>query len=224
MANFDELRDFPFFSGLGRDELTHVLPAVHRRQVAAGTFLFQAGDPPVGFYLVVSGRVKVFRESADGQEQALGFFGPGESFAEAALFQEGYPASAITLDDSELFLVQRDTFIRQLGDNPSLALRVIVTLSTKQRRLVRLLEDLTLRDARGRFCHYLAQLLDDHPQAPVTVALPVAQVTLARLLGVTEETLSRTIRSLRKDGILGAAEKGQFVVENVEQLKKAYSI
>lgn len=216
---------FSLFSGVEPSSLEVLEPALLKRQYAADNMVFQRGEPPNGFYLVLSGRAKVFRDSHKGQEQVLGFFGPGESFAEAALFQPGFPASSTTLAPTELLFVEKERFVARLGDHPDLAMKLLIGLSMKQRRLVNLIEDLTLRDARGRLCHYLSGLLPS-PEEPgsITIKLPVPQATLAQLLGITEETLSRSLRTLRRDGVLHPRNKGHFVVEDIEKLRTAYAI
>ena len=219
------LSQFTLFAGVESKSLEPLEDALLERRLGADHLLFQRGEEPKGFYLVLKGRVKVFRESHKGQEQIIGFFGPGESFAEAALFQSGYPASSTTLEPTELIFVEKSRFLTRLGEHPDLAMRLLIGMSSKQRRLVNLIEDLTLRDARGRLCHYLSGLLPIK-QAPdsAEVQLPVPQATLAQLLGITEETLSRSIRSLRKDGVLQPTTKGGFIVYDREKLQTAYAI
>ncbi|MFN8613077.1 MAG: helix-turn-helix domain-containing protein [Vulcanimicrobiota bacterium] len=81
-----------------------------------------------------------------------------------------------------------------------------------------MVEDLTLRDARGRLSRYLVGLREeggDHFQ------LPISQSLLARLLGLTGETLSRTFRTLREEGTLESDRSGQIQVLNWESLQQA---
>lgn len=219
-----QLSRFGLFSGVSPTALEPLESALLKREMGPDTTIFQRGESPSGFYLVLNGRVKVYRDSHRGQEQVLGFFGPGESFAEAAIFQPSYPASSSTLIKTELIFVEKERFLHRLAENPELSMRLLVGLASKQRRLVNLIEDLTLRDARGRLCHYLSGLLPPQGDKEAIVQLPVPQATLAQLLGITEETLSRSIRSLRKDGVLHPSTKGNFVVDDLDKLRTAYAI
>lgn len=219
------LANFKLFSGVSNTHLEPLEDALVKRELGPDNLIFQRGEEPSGFYLILSGRVKVFRNSFRGQEQIIGVFGPGDSFAEAALFRPGYPASSVTMVPTELIFVEKERFLKRLGDNPQLALRLLVGMSAKQHHLVNLIEDLSLRDARGRLCHYLSSLVPNSSgSGQIQVQLPVTQVTLAQLFGITEETLSRSVRSLRKDGVLAPTTKGGFVIHDLERLKKAYAI
>ncbi len=156
----------------------------------------------------------------------IGHGGTGKtSLAEAALFSQGYPVSATTLEPCQLIFVERERFLAQLSSSPELAIRLLVGLSAKLHHLVGRIEDLTLRDARGRLCNYLGAFIPESvTTGPTEVRLPVSQVALAQLLGITEETLSRSIRSLRKDGLLEADSRGNFIVEDADRFRRAYSI
>ncbi len=223
MISGQDLKSFSIFSGLS-DTLLDLLAGVAvRKRLAADVAVFVKGETPNGFALLVSGQVKVYCESLGGSHQVLSFFEPGDSFAEAALFMEGYPATARTMVKSEILWIPKLGFQSLLVENPELTLSLVITLASRQRKLVGMVEDLTLRDARGRLCHYLSRLLSQE-KGDKGIQIPVSQAALAQLLGVTEETLSRTIKSLRKDGIISSASKGHFGIEDVSALERAYAI
>lgn len=225
MVSGEDLRPFLMFQGLPERLRNTLAGCAVERRVPTNTVIFHRGEPPSGFVLIRSGRVKVYCESQDGQEQVLNFFEAGDSFAEAALFLPGYPATARTMAESELIFMPKDRFQQQLSENPELALRMITSLAVKQKKFLRMIEDLALRDARGRLCHYLSTRLDEDTDVDGhQIKIPVSQGSLAQLLGITEETLSRTIRSLRKDGVLGTGGKGIFEVADIGKLKEAYAI
>lgn len=205
------LDQFPLFANLDPAESGALAEQLGERHYAAGTVLFEAGQPVEGFYLVVSGSVKIFKLSPEGKEQIMGVFAAGQSFAEAAVFQSmrGYPASAQCLLDSVLIFVPRDILLRQIARTPELAFRLLAGMAAKLRRLVGLVEDLTLRDARGRLCRYLLTLV---PEGEDEIVLPFPQTVLARMLGITQETTSRTLKALFDEGVLESLGPGRFRV------------
>lgn len=220
-----ELQQFSIFQDLHTELLDLLAGYAIRKHFKANTTIFTRGETPQGFVLICSGQVKVYCDSIDGNHQILSLFETGQSFGEAALFMPGYPANARTLVDTEILWIPKLGFQDLLGKNPELALRLVITLASRQRKLVRMVEDLTLRNARGRLCHYLSQLLkQQNSRALPEIQIPVPQTTLAKLLGVTEETLSRTIKSLKKDGIITTESKGQFGIKDLDALEKAYAI
>ncbi|HXE73093.1 MAG TPA: Crp/Fnr family transcriptional regulator [Candidatus Nitrosotenuis sp.] len=217
-----DIRTVPLFSGLLPEDAARLQRAVQGRHFPPGARIFNEGDPVRGFYLVRRGRVKIFKVSLSGQEQVLLIAGPGQTFAEAAVFQGGgYPASAEALEECDLLFVEREAFVEQLRHDPELAMRLMAGMALKLRRLVRLVEDLSLRDARGRVARYLLGLLPEEPGPVPTVRLPVQQVVLARLLGLTGETFSRTLRHLREEGILEPLGRARLRVLDLERLRQA---
>lgn len=225
MVTGRELEPFSIFNGLSESLRDEIASCAVRVILSQDTTIFSRGEPPDKFVLILAGQVKVYCETQDGQEQVMSFFETGESFAEAALFMNGYPASARTMSKSELLYMPKKAFQDLLASNPELALRMILSLSAKQKKFLQVIEDLSLRDARGRLCHYLSQFLKaNDPGQGDSITIPVSQGSLSHLLGVTEETLSRTIRSLRKDGILSPTGKGGFEIHDVQRLKEAHAI
>ncbi len=220
-----DITEIELFSQLSEDDLRLLKKAVQRRKFPAGYRLFDTGEPVRGFYHVIKGSVKVFRVSAEGQEQVLGVFHAKQTFAEAALFQDtGYPASAECLEPSELLFVERQALRDLIVHDPDFALRMLGAVAAKLRRMVTLLDTLTLHNAKERLCRYLIGLL---PQCPAEenpkIQLPLSQTLLARLLGITGETLSRGLKSLVKEGVLQSAQRGRIVVANVNKLKELAS-
>lgn len=213
-----DIRSYPLFSGLTPADAEAL---GHRCQVlrfGAGSSVFDEGQPARTFYLVQSGLVKIFKLNPKGQEQILAVLSKGNTFAEAAVFMGGrYPASCQCLEDSELISVERDAILNVLSHDPELALRMMAGMALKLRRLVSMVEDLTLRDARGRLARYLTGLKGENG----TLRLPTQQTVLARLLGLTGETLSRTFKALRDEGILGPPKGRQVQVLDPNGLRLA---
>src|SRR5512139_1397603 len=130
------LRRTPLFATLTEDDLRRVAAVAVPRKYARKETVFREGDRADGFFVVESGKVKVFKLSEEGKEQVLHVLEPGQSFAEAAIFEGGsYPAHAEALADSELLLLPKPAFIDLLERNPRLAVRMLASLSRWLRRM-----------------------------------------------------------------------------------------
>ncbi len=110
--------------------------------VPSGTCIVRQGEPPNHFYVVKSGKLRVFRETADGIRTDLTELGPGDYFGEVALVTgQARTASVEAVEDSHLFQVTKQEFDRVLDHNPQLARHIIQQLShwlvTGDRRLER---------------------------------------------------------------------------------------
>ncbi len=99
--------------------------------VAAGTRIVSQGEDPEFFYVIQSGRVRVFRETADRIQTNLTELRPGAYFGEVALVT-GQPRSASVeaLEDATLIKVSKDEFDRLLDQNPQLARHIIQQLAS----------------------------------------------------------------------------------------------
>jgi CRP/FNR family transcriptional regulator len=171
-----------------------------------GEPIFSEGQKATGFFVNLSGQVKVYKLSADGREQILHIIGPGEAFAEAALFTgSAYPAFAEALNDARVLYFPKETFVSLIRDNPQLSLNMIGGLSAFLRRFVDLVEELSLKDVSARLSKYLldVSVQRGRKQEEGTVfELEVSKTQLASRLGTISETLSRTFRKLQNRNVV----------------------
>jgi CRP/FNR family transcriptional regulator, dissimilatory nitrate respiration regulator len=202
----ESLKHVMLFTGLddkSRDSIARL--AVDRR-VPQGYVIFREGEPADGLYVVIEGKVKVFKLSGDGRQQILHVFGPGQAFAEAAMFAgETFPAFAETMVDSRLAFFPRDRFLKGLSENPAMAAGLIASLARLCRQLTTLVEQIALSDVSGRLARYLTDLAR-RKGVPLKkgagLRLDMPKGELARHLGTAAETLSRALARLSAAGII----------------------
>lgn len=100
-------------------------------RVSPGTRVVNQGDPPLHFYAIISGKLKVFRETHDGIRTDLTELGPGDYFGEVALVTgRARTASVEAVEESVLIEVGKEEFDSVLDQNPRLARKIIQTLAT----------------------------------------------------------------------------------------------
>jgi len=196
----ERIKYCPLFAGTTAADLGLLSAIVRKREFLKGMVLFEEGAEAEGFYIVASGKVKVYKLSPDGRERILHIVQPGNSFAEAAIFDDGrYPAFAETLATSTLLFFPKREFLDLLHHHSQLAINMIAGLSRFLRLFTVQIEDLTFRDVPARLACYL---LEGDNGATATVLLPLSKTQLASNLGTTSETLSRTFRKLSDDEII----------------------
>lgn len=190
------------FSGLSDEELDKVVAIATVKTFARGESIFFEGDDGDGFYMVLDGRVKIFKMSLDGKEQILHIFGPGEPFGEVPVFHgQPFPANALALIKSRLLFFPRREFIALVTGNPSLALNMLAMLSLRLRRFAKQIESLSLKEVPGRLAAYLVYLTEEQGSTTqVTLDIPKGQ--LASLLGTIPETLSRIFARMTEEGLI----------------------
>ncbi len=198
------LRRCKLFADLPAPDLATVAGACGIRALAKGEFLFREGEPAEGFYVVQSGVINVHRLTPDGREQVICLFRTNESLAEATLVTvDAYPANAVATENSQVVVVRRREFRDLIFKKPELALRMLSSMSLHLKHLVQLLQDLKGRQIEARLADWI---LRQSPAAaagcPAVLELPVSKKVLAGQLGVTSETLSRTLAKLRDEGAI----------------------
>jgi CRP/FNR family transcriptional regulator, dissimilatory nitrate respiration regulator len=202
MEIVDQTRNIPLFQGLPEKQLGELARIIVDRRYKHGEVLFSEGDEASGFFVLLSGRLKIFKLSPDGKEQILHFIEPGDPFAEVAMFAGShYPAHAEALKESRAIFFPRAAFEKLIKGDPDLAMNMLAILSQRLKYFSRLVEDLSLKEVPQRLAAYLLYLTgagnNDLP-----VDLNISKGQLASLLGTIPETLSRILNKMATQGLI----------------------
>ncbi len=224
--SIDLLRRCPLFAGLKEEELKKIRTIASPRQIGKKEVLFSDGEEAKGFYVILSGKIKLYKISSEGKEQILHVVSAPDAFAEAALFLEGsYPAFAEALIDSQLLFFPKRDFIQLIERNPQLSINMIVSLSHFLRRFASLIEELSLKEVSSRIAKYLIDLSmksAKEGKVPKAVELDLSKTQLASKLGTISETISRTLAKMKNKGIIDV-EKNKISILNREALEELAS-
>ena len=207
--NREILAQTPLFSGLEDVQLRQLARIALHRSYRKGEIIFNEGDPADGFYVVVEGRVKIFKVSSDGKEQILHIFGSRHPFGEVPVFAgQRFPAMAQAIAPSRILFLPRQAFVKLISENPSLALNMLAVLSRRLREFTVQIENLSLKEVPGRLASYLIFLSTEQGDAR-SVALKISKGQLASLLGTIPETLSRIFARMSDQGLIRV--KGRII-------------
>ena len=203
------LRRSLVFSRLESDDLVELARLAVRRSLSAGRFVFWEGDAPEWFYMVVSGRVKVHKQSSLGREFIIAFFDPGEMFGEVAVFEnKPYPASAQAVVDAEVLGIEREAFLSFLAGRPEVALAIISVLGGRLRDAQERLSVTTGERVEQRIAGTLLML-----SSKVGPTLPFTRRQIADMTGTTTETVIRVMGRLRDGGIIGSTRGKTTIID-----------
>jgi CRP-like cAMP-binding protein len=179
------------FKDLSVEQLDEIARIVSDKEYKKGQLIFAEGDEGIGFYMVIRGRVKVYKVSPDGKEQIMHIFGQGHPFAEVPVFAGSrYPANAEAMESCRLFFFPKKAFVNLIHENPSLAMNMLASMSQRLKQFSHLIESLSLKEVPGRLASYLLYLSDRNGSID-DFELDIAKSQLASLLGTIPETLSR---------------------------------
>jgi CRP/FNR family transcriptional regulator len=207
-----------FGSGLKAPELHSLVEVCRLCPVEKHAYLFRQEDEASHFYLVHSGAIQVHRLLPDGREQVIHVFRPTESFAEVALAgQQRYPVSAVALEPSQVIAVNCAALRCLIHRMPDLSVAMIASMSMHLKFLVGRLEQQKFQSAPERLAHWLME----HPQGGDSALIPVSQKkkNLAAQLGMSSETLSRTLRRFKDAGWL-SENNGQWSIGDRDALQR----
>ena len=195
------VRQAPLFSALGEEDLRQLLRTCPTKSFAAGAQLFGPSQQAESFYVILAGKVKLYKLSPKGDEQILHLYGPGRTFGEAAMWTGvRYPAHAEAIVDSTLLVVSRSVLKNLIGASTELALAMLAGMSAKLREFNQLIEQLSLKDVPARLAGILLEL-PARARAD-TVVLKQTKRQLAAQIGTIPETLSRAFKKLSALGLI----------------------
>ena len=190
------------FTSFTEKEIDLLLVSTSLKKVDRGEQIFSEGIDATAFFIVVSGKVKIYKLSPDGKEYTLHIHGPGDLVAEAAIFDSMvYPASCLALEDTTLMRVSREGFLKLIRAHPELSLKMMSGYSKRLRQFVAKIEELSLKDIKARLAGYLIE--NSSIENGVAVChLSYSKKELSSLLGTIPETLSRALAFLKQKKLI----------------------
>ncbi|RTL71472.1 MAG: Crp/Fnr family transcriptional regulator [Hyphomicrobiales bacterium] len=206
----------PLFGAMSIEVVQRLVGNVSPMSYGKGALLFQQGEPASGFFVILSGMVKIYRISPQGEEAVLGIYKKGETFAEAAMFLGGrYPASAEVVAGGRILRIDGETLRRHIKERPEIALSMLASSSYHLKFLVEQIEQIKLLSAPRRVARFLLELCRVQ-SGPCIVELPYEKALLANRLGMKPESFSRAISKLKPLGV--TVEREQVKIADVRSL------
>jgi CRP-like cAMP-binding protein len=160
------------------------------------------GDNADRLFVVVSGWVKLYRQTPEGDEAVVALFQAGDIFGEAAVFGgAGYPFSAQAAEEAELFEIPGAVLREQARDNHEVMARIMNSMSRELRNLQMENEHLAIMSAPQRVGCLLLQLSSGMVGKGGTFSFPYDKSLAAARLGMKAETFSRALAQLKPVGV-----------------------
>lgn len=217
------LAQVPLFADFGEEALARLAARSVVRTHGPGHVLFAAGGQCTGLYIVVTGKVRIYRLSPEGREQVLHLEGPGRPVGELPLVDGGtYPASAVTEVESQLLFVPRAEFEALYRESPDVAQAVIQGLGKRMRHLVQVIETLAFRDVAARLASFLAAYAEEHGRKTpkgTEITLDRTHEELSVELGTARESVSRALKQLQQKGLIESIARKRMLIPDVARLR-----
>ena len=220
MSLTQTIKKASLFQNIDSASLEQLAKQCHQKNFAKGRDLFVMGDKADAFFIILQGWIKLYRPARDGEEVIIHVFGPGESFAEAAVFNDNriYPVNAQAIEDVSVVEIPRNFFVQKIEEDSRFALRMLGAIAARQHYLVQQLEQVTTRTAPQRIGAFLIRFCRKEKQGEEgwLVDLPYDKSIISTRLNIKAETFSRALAKLEPYGVCS---KGRNIfIEDMTQL------
>ncbi len=222
-SNF--LKYVPIFSELDEETLNKISKLGLKKQFKKDSIVLFENENANTLFVIISGRVKVFRAGEGGKEVILTIFGESDFFGEMGLLDGMCRSANVTaIEDSELLLIQRTDFLEFLNSYPEVAIALLQELTERLRAADMKIKSLSLKDAEGRVASVILQIADDTgkiKQGTVEIEKLPYQHDLANMAGTSRETISRMLHTFAKKGLM-ELDGSKLRIMDYEKFKNAY--
>jgi CRP/FNR family transcriptional regulator len=212
----EALRRVLFLRDANDEVLRTLLARARIVKVQRGEVLFLRGEPCHGLHVVLDGAIRLYNSSSNGREQVIGVERSGSVIGELPLFDGGnQPYSAEAMSPSRLLFIPREHFLTVIHAHPELMQAALRALAIRIRRLLHLVEELSLHEVPERVARYL---LAQAKERGACFTLDYTHAELAAQLGTVREVVTRTLNRFRKAGWI-SIQDGKITVLDPDALQ-----
>ncbi len=195
------LESSSLFSGLQENVLSALVNRAVTKTYPKNTIIVNENDRSDSFYIIRSGKVKVYVSDENGREVVLGVEGPGDYFGEMVLDGGPRSASVMTLEPTTLCIIPKQDFRELLRANPDFAIDLVQKLIKRARLLTENVKSLALLDVYGRVARLLLSLAVEQ-DGKLVIADRLTQQDIASRVGASREMISRILKDLTTGGYI----------------------
>lgn len=205
--------------GLGQSDIARIAAMGTYQKLAARRTLFCEGDTAENVYEITKGMLKLFKILPDGRRQVTGFLSAGHLLGIAHDERHLYTAESVT--DVVLCRYPRSRFDRLVDEVPGFARRLLAATFDELRAAQDQMLLLGRKGAVEKIASFLVMMADRVDQTGGDeLHIPMGRTDIADYLGLTIETVSRTLSQLRRNGVIGLPSPTRVALLDREQLEQ----
>jgi CRP-like cAMP-binding protein len=178
--------------------------------------IFGENEPAEYLYKVISGSVRTYKILNDGRRQIGGFYMPGDIFGPQFADDHSFSAEAIT--DTKVLVIKRSALSALAGRDASIA-RELFNVTGRELRRVQEHVMLLVKSAQERVASFLIEMAERASGGNI-VELPMSRQDIADYLGLTIETVSRTLTGLESAATIEVPSSRRIVLRNRAALNR----
>lgn len=236
----NKISEIAIFADIPEIDAPHIISKLRERQFKKNHVLMFENDLSEDVYIIRSGMVKVYRIH-EGKEIVLSISMPGDILGEVeALSNDNHRISSIeALENVSVWQMTKQDFLQTVDQYPSVLRKAYMILVERTRMLNRLIRYLTFYDVRTKAANLLVDLYYNFGKPDgdnYKIDLKINQSLLANMLGVTRESISKTLGDFQNEGLIDIREKYFYLLdksqleaicsetEEVPALRKWYNV
>jgi len=212
------LKKLSFFSSLDSESLNKLSEIIIEKEYKKGSNIFIEGERAEAVYVVKIGKVKIYKTGNDGKEHIIHIMSDGEVFAESCIFEAcPYPASAEAIEDTVVYVLDNKKLEKILEEHPKIAVELVKIMAKRLRMVAMQIENLSLKDANQRTATLIVNLFKSSGieiRNGSKIKLNVSRTEMANMIGLTRETLTRTLFKFKNEGIIDIDGKELIIVSS----------
>lgn len=216
------IKENTLFTGLTDKQLEAFKDVVIISQHAKREVVFMEGDDCTGLYIIRTGRVKIVRSSSTGKEQIIKILNPGDLIGFEALYNgRHYKNTAVAMDETELCYMAKHGFFNIIEKDPAIAKKLIISMGKELDHAYDRIGNLGLLNAKEKLAHLLYTLAMEYgvnTDEGIKLNLTLSRLEIAELLGITQETSIRLLKSFKEEGLLEIKRK-EIIIKSLDELK-----
>ncbi len=174
------------------------------RHYKPSEYLFNEGEPPIYYYQIIQGEVKLNNYNEEGKEFIQNILSEGQSCGESILFiNKPYPMNAQTLTKCTILRLHKSAFFNLLSSSVELCMEISAFLSQRLYYKFVMMQNISSQSPMVRLKGLLDYLKSFHEdESPYSFRVPLTRQQLASLTGLRVETTIRTIKHMEKNKIV----------------------
>ncbi len=211
------IRELALFADMNCDNFAELMQLAYFQRFPPQVQLITEGDPADFLYVVTEGCVEL-HAGANARETAMGLVRPVSTFILAAVLKDAqYLMSARTTHKSRVLMIPAENIRMMFATDPAFARSMVIELATCYGSVVKALKNHKLRTGAERLANYVIRQHEEIAEQGA-FQLDVDKRTLASLLGMTPENLSRAFAALKSYGV--RVEGRKIAIDDVGSLRK----
>ncbi len=196
------LQSNPIFQNIGRASRADLLNQAKIQHFPKGQSLFTHGHPAQNFQVVLKGRIKIFKDNADGDNTIIDFAGPGQALTICAIFSDSIlPFNAEAIEDAEIVSIPARLLRSLAQSDHALSKNLLSAMAEQAQIYLRQLDQLNLKSVPQRVGNFVLRQFLGNAERNKIITLPYDKSLIAAYLGMQPESFSRALNHLRKEGI-----------------------